>query len=75
MNVWKEFENWRDEIHCGGSEPEEWFEAEIGTRYELWDAINQEVEETVICTPENKEMIERSLNDTDNDMWWYRKAA
>lgn len=75
MNVWKEFENWRDEMHCGGKEPEDWFEAIVGERYELWDCIEQKVEKTIVCTEENKDRIERSLNDSDNDMWYYRKAV
>ncbi len=74
MGVWKDFENWRDNIYCGGEKPQERIEAEIGAEYELYDAIYDKVEEIVVCTEENKDTIERSLNDNSNDIWWYRKV-
>ena len=75
MNVWTQFENWRDGIHCGGTEPKEWIEAEIGAKYEMYDAVWDKVEKTVTCTKNNKDMIEKSLNDDINDIWWWRKVA
>ena len=70
----RDFENWRDSIHCGGEEPVERISAIVGQRYERYDYINREVVETVICTIENRAKIERALNDTENDMWTYRLA-
>lgn len=74
MSVWTDFENWRDEMHCGGEEPKEWHEAEIGAKYEMYDAVYDKVEKTIICTESNKDMIEKSLNDDINDIWWWRKV-
>ena len=73
MSVWTEFENWRDSIYCGGEPEREWIEAEIGAKYELFDLIYDRVEKVVTCTENNKHMIEKSLNDSTNDMWYYRK--
>lgn len=75
MSVWSEFEDWRDSMHCGGEKPVEWREAEIGAKYEMYDAIYDKVVKTVKCTEANKGEIERSLNDSTNDIWWYRKAV
>ena len=75
MSVWTDFENWRDEMYCGGERPIERVEAEIGARYELYDYVYGRVEKTITCTEKNKDMIERSLNDYENDMWSYRKAV
>ena len=76
MSVLTEFENWRDEIYCGSrfDQPEEWREAEIGAKYEMYDAVNCKVEKVVICTEKNKNEIEMSLNNKENDLWWYRKV-
>ena len=73
MSVWTEFENWRDSIYCGGEPEREWKEAEIGAKYEEYDAVYGRVTKVVTCTEKNKAMIERSLNDDTNDIWWYRK--
>ena len=75
MSVWSDFENWRDSIHCGGEEPKEWCEAEIGAEYELYDAVWDKVINTIVCTADNKDKIEESLNDDINDLWWYRKVG
>ena len=75
MSVWTDFENWRDSLYCGGEPEHERIEAEVGAKYELYDYINSRVESVVICTEENKAMIERSLNDHENDMWCYCKVA
>lgn len=74
MSVWTDFENWRDSIHCGGEPPVAWIEAEVGAKYEEYDAINDTVERVITCTWSNKDEIERSLNDSEADIWWYRKA-
>lgn len=75
MNVWKEYEDWRNSLYCGGRErPREYKEAEIGARYEVVDYIHDfKVVDVVICTEENKRKIEYNLNDPENDMWGYRK--
>ena len=73
MGAYTDFENWRDDLYCGGEPPREYVEAELGATYELYDAINSRIEELVVCTPENKSKIESSLNDDMNDMWWWRK--
>ena len=73
MGIWTEFENWRDSLYCGGEREYERIEAEIGAEYELFDYIYDRVEKVVICTEENKAMIEKSLNDSTNDMWTYRR--
>lgn len=70
----RDYENWRDSFHVGGERPIERIEAEIGVTYELYDYIYDRVERTVVCTEENKEIIEDSLNDMENDMWAYRRA-
>lgn len=73
----RDFENWRDEIHCGGrfDRPREYIEAEIGAKYEVVDYVNDfKVVDVVICTEENKRNIEYNLNDRENDMWGYRKV-
>ena len=75
MSVWSDFENWRDDIHCGGEKPKKWWEAEIGAEYELYDAVWDKVINTIVCTADNKDKIEQSLNDDINDMWWYRKVG
>ena len=74
MNIWKEYEDWRDNIHCGGERPEDWTEAEQGATYELVWLPTDEVLEVVTCTAENKERIERNLNDWSNDLQRFRKA-
>ena len=73
MSVWTEFENWRDDLYCGGEPEREMIEAEIGAKYEMYDAAWDKVVKTVICTEANKAEIEKSLNDSTNDLWWYRK--
>lgn len=73
MSIWKEFEDWRDSLYCGGERPREWIEAELGARYELYDAVYDKVTKVVVCTTENKDKIEKSLNDNLNDLWRYRK--
>ena len=75
MSVWSQFEDWRNEIHCGGEQPKEWIEAEIGAEYELYNPVWDKVEETVVCTEDNTDKIEKSLNDDINDLWWYRKVG
>lgn len=77
MSVWTQFENQRDEIYCGSrwDKPEEWREAEIGAKYEMYDAVYGRVEKVVTCTEKNKAEIEKSLNDSINDAWWWRKVA
>ena len=75
MSVWTDFENWRDSMHCGGEEPKEWIEAEIGAKYELRDYVYDRVEKIVVCTKNNKDAIERNLNDENNDLWGYHKIA
>lgn len=75
MSVWRDFENWRDDIHCGGEPEREWIEAEIGAKYEMYDAVWDKVEKTVTCTEKNKWEIEKSLNDNINDIWWWRKVV
>ena len=73
MGVWKDFEDWRDSLYCGGERPKERREAELGARYELFDCVYDKVMKVVTCTEQNKAEIERSLNDTENDLWYYRK--
>lgn len=75
MSVWTQFEDWRDSLYCGGEPEEEWCEAEIGAKYEMYDAAWDKVVKVVTCTEKNKDAIERSLNDDSNDLWWYRKAV
>lgn len=75
MSVWSDFENWRDNLYCGGEREYDRVEAEIGAKYELYDYVYGRVEKVITCTEKNKDMIERSLNDTENDMWTYRKAG
>ena len=75
MSVWADFENWRDSIYCGGEPEPEYREAEIGVKYELYDCVYGRVEKVVTCTEKNKAEIERSLNDNNNDIWYWRKVA
>ena len=75
MDAFRQFENWRDEIYCGGyEEPERWVEAEIGAKYEEYDYVYGRVVRTITCTEKNKAMIKNNLNDHNNDIWGYRKA-
>ena len=73
MGVWKDFEDWRDSLYCGGERPREWIEAELGARYEMYDCVYDKVVKVITCTEKNKAKIEESLNDTENDLWYYRK--
>ena len=70
----REYETWRDSFHCGGERPVETIEAEVGATYEVYDYIECAVTGTILCTEENKESIEKVINDSTNDMWTYRKA-
>lgn len=76
MSIWRQFENWRDEIHCGSRYDKPWREAEIGERYELFDAVWDKVLKVVTCSESNRDEIEWSLNNNDYDdaPRYYRKA-
>ena len=82
----RDYENWRDEMHCGSrlDRPRAWTEAEVGATYQavcwahpIWndngEVVDYEVLEEVVCTEENKSEIERVLNDPEADYWGYRR--
>lgn len=74
MGAYTDFENWRDDLYCGGEPPREWIEAELGAVYELYDAVVDKVVRVIVCTASNKDGIEKSLNyETNDDIWWWRK--
>ena len=45
----------------------------IHNRGEVSKKSYDKVMKVVTCTEQNKAEIERSLNDTENDLWYYRK--
>ena len=68
------YQQWADflaDMKCGGERERARFTVEIGTRYNVYEYGT--FVETIAVTEENKALIERDLNDPENDVIDYER--